>query len=117
LPGVGCARQPPLLFSYWSLEMRTLSERTERGNTLLVGIDSDRIVAIYKDPEAGVRRWTIFEYQPENYPSGRMWQIEASVEEMVAHVLDCYRGWLVKKLNLPGLVTDDEGCLMHEELR
>lgn len=94
--------------------MQALAERNECGNTLLMGCDSNKLVAIYRQPWPIVDRWTLFEYMPDNYPAGRMVELDATEAEIANLVRTDYAGYEVRKLNLEGVEIDGDNCVKGE---
>jgi hypothetical protein len=92
--------------------MKTLDERDERGNNLLLGNEGQNVVAILRNGEG---RWTVVTYSPENYPSLTIREIEATEDEMAASIRRDYACYEVRKLNIRGVEIDGEGCIAETD--
>ena len=86
--------------------MKTLSERNERGNTLLTGCDGNNLVGVFRNPDAGPDRWTVLTYFEGNYPALTIKEVEATDGEMAEAIRTNHGGMEIRKLNLTGVEAD-----------
>jgi hypothetical protein len=80
----------------------------DRGNTLLRGCDSDKLLFL-ATVEPGLHFFA--EHLPGNYPAFNTWFARYTDPELLAFVRNRYGGWECVKNN-HGLPLDSESCVM-----
>lgn len=82
-----------------------MSSICERGGTVLVTDDGN----IQAWLPLGEDNWREISWRHHHYPALRVSVVTATKAEIATHVQKNYTGWLIRKVNLSGLIIDAGG--------